>query len=279
MQKSNKRGSFRYFIDCMPKDSIVSLRTNGSGSQLSSQNSKKTQLSPAQRLLSSVVVLPLGEIIKPRDIIFCTIVAKIRILVASPFRWCYRACHLCPCIARGDTAPFDSDASHSTEAEIFRYKIEIQAGIDDPLESPLALDQLLNLEMAFKVKWQLHWNNCSVMRILRNEPFIRKLKAPWDIDEEVVLVPFITFDPLQVFTLLQFLVAQSVDEAKTGAPEEYVKETDLEITSKHNPDPMTFIGKREFPGGSSESTTSEGFCNGELSFNKFKKTIKPEKSD
>ncbi|KAL5078332.1 hypothetical protein RYX36_017316, partial [Vicia faba] len=36
------------------------------------------------------------------------------------------------------------------------------AGIDDPLEFPLALDQLLSLEMAFKVKWQPQWNNCSV---------------------------------------------------------------------------------------------------------------------
>ncbi|KAL5069215.1 hypothetical protein RYX36_020102, partial [Vicia faba] len=106
------------------------------------------------------------------------------ILVASPFGWCYCACHLCPCIARGDTAPFDYDAGHSTEAGIFRYKIEIQVfhggnicnfvfwnkeceillglsaiqlyhtmikdGIDDPLEFPLELDQLLNMEMEFK---------------------------------------------------------------------------------------------------------------------------------
>ncbi|CAI8618377.1 unnamed protein product [Vicia faba] len=106
-------------------------------------------------------------------IIFCAIVAKTRILVASQFGWCYRTFHLCPCVSHGDTAPFDCDVGHSTEAEIFRYKIEIRifrsgnscnfvfwnrecelllglsiaqlchtmikAGIDDPLEFPLAL--------------------------------------------------------------------------------------------------------------------------------------------
>ncbi|CAI8618376.1 unnamed protein product [Vicia faba] len=105
------------------------------------------------------------------------------------------------------------------------------------------------------------------MRILRDEPFIRKLKAPWDINEEVVLVPSITSDSLQI--------KESVDEAKTSAPEE----CDLEITSKHKPDPMTPIGKRYFPRGSSESTTLESFYDGELSSNNLKKTIKLEKSD
>ncbi|KAL5063792.1 hypothetical protein RYX36_025529 [Vicia faba] len=114
------------------------------------------------------------------------------------------------------------------------------AGIDDSLEFPLALDHLLNLEMTFKVKWQPRWNNSSVVRILGDEAFIRHLKAPWDINE----------------------IKESMDKAKTNAPEECVKETDLEIPSNHNPDPMTPIGKREFPGGSSESTTSEGFYDG-----------------
>ncbi|KAL5068790.1 hypothetical protein RYX36_019677 [Vicia faba] len=156
------------------------------------------------------------------------------ILVASLFGWCYRACHLCPCISRGDTPLFECDIGHSTEAEICRYKIEIQvfhggssckfvfwnrecelllglsapqlchtmikARIDYPLEFPLALDQLLNLEMEFKVKWQSRWNNCSVVSILMDEPFIRQLKAPWDIDE----------------------VKESVDEAKTGVPKDCV---------------------------------------------------------
>ncbi|KAL5101078.1 hypothetical protein RYX36_005405 [Vicia faba] len=42
---------------------------------------------------------------------------------------------------------------------------------------------------------------------------------------------------------------------------------DLDITSKHNLNSITPVGKRQFPGASSESTSSEGFCDGELSSN------------
>ncbi|CAI8600737.1 unnamed protein product [Vicia faba] len=137
----------------------------------------------------------------------------------------------------------------------------------------LTMIKLLNLEMAFKVKWQSRWNNCSIVSILRDEPFIRQLKAPWDIDEdkEVVVGPSLTSDPLQV--------KESVDDGKTGVPKDCVKETDLEITSKHNPDPMTPIDKRDFPGGSSKSTTSDEFYDGHLSSNKLRKIIKLEKND
>ncbi|KAL5052381.1 hypothetical protein RYX36_033063, partial [Vicia faba] len=59
-------------------------------------------------------------------ITFCATVAETKFLVVSPFGWYYRACHLCPCIARGDVPPFECEAGHSTETEIFRYKIEIE---------------------------------------------------------------------------------------------------------------------------------------------------------
>ncbi|KAL5052380.1 hypothetical protein RYX36_033062, partial [Vicia faba] len=51
---------------------------------------------------------------------------------------------------------------------------------------------------------------------------------------------------------------------------------DVEITSEHKPDPTTPIGKRQLPGGSSESTSFEGLCDGELSSNKLKMIIKLE---
>ncbi|XP_058741956.1 uncharacterized protein LOC131614380 [Vicia villosa] len=49
---------------------------------------------------------------------------------------------------------------------------------------------------------------------------------------------------------------------------------DLEITSEHKPDAVAPAGKRHFPGASSESTTLEGLCDGEISSNKLKKIIK-----
>ncbi|KAL5064888.1 hypothetical protein RYX36_026625 [Vicia faba] len=67
-------------------------------------------------------------------------------------------------------------------------------GIHDALEFPLALDQMLNLEMAFKVK-------------------------------------------------------ESVDEAKTDAPDESDVVADIEIIFEHKPGPTTPVGKRQLPGG------------------------------
>ncbi|KAL5064440.1 hypothetical protein RYX36_026177 [Vicia faba] len=170
-----------------------------------------------QKLLSKAVVLPITEIIKLHDIAFCATVAETNVLVVSPFGWFYRACHLCPCVSRGDIPPFECEAGHSTEAEIFRYKIEIevayagksynfvfwnrecelllgvsashlrhnmiQAGIHYVLECSLALDQMLNLEMAFKVNWQPRWKNCLVVMLLKNDPFIKELKGPWEAIE------------------------------------------------------------------------------------------------
>ncbi|KAI5447460.1 hypothetical protein KIW84_015062 [Lathyrus oleraceus] len=115
----------------------------------------------------------------------------------------------CPKVARGDKAPLLCEVGHSTEAGIFRYKIEnevshygkckcskfvfcerlcsqlfgvsaaqmhdimIKAGIDDPLEFPLALDVLLGSKIAFKVKCQLSWKSCYVVMILRDESFTK----------------------------------------------------------------------------------------------------------
>ncbi|XP_058765889.1 uncharacterized protein LOC131639409 [Vicia villosa] len=258
-------------------ESIVALSDQlGSNSQLSSQNSENSQLSPVQKLLSKAVVLPIADIIQLRDITFCATVATTKLLVASPFGWYYRACHICQSIARGDKAPFECETGHETMAEIFRYKIEIEvahggyscnfvfwnreceillglsaaqhhdtmikARIIDPLDFPLALDQMLNLEMAMKVKWNPRWKNCSVVMLIKNDPIIQQLKENWGNNE-------------------------SVDEAKIAALEDCEVVTDIEITSEHKPDAVTPIGKRHFPGASTESTTLEGLCDGELSSN------------
>ncbi|XP_058760390.1 uncharacterized protein LOC131633721 [Vicia villosa] len=173
------------FIDRMPEESKVTLSDQlGGNSQLSSQNSENQQLTPVQKVFSKAVVLPIAEIIQLTDITFCATVATTKLLVASPFGWYYRACHMCQSIARGDNPPFECEAGHETMAEVLRYKIEIEvthggkscnfvfwnrecemllglsvsqlrntmihAGITDPLDFPLALDQLLKLEMAMK---------------------------------------------------------------------------------------------------------------------------------
>ncbi|XP_058733258.1 uncharacterized protein LOC131604860 [Vicia villosa] len=257
------------FIDRMPEESMVTLSDQlGGNSQLSSQNSETQQLTPVQKLFSKAVVLPIAEIIQLTDITFYATVATTKLLVASPFGWYYRACHMCQSIVRGDNPPFECEAGHETMAEVLRYKIEIvdthggkicnfvfwnrecemllglsvsqlrntmiQAGITDPLDFPLAVDQLLKLEMAMK-----------------------QLKEKWGTDE----------------------IRESVDEAKIDVNEDCELVTDLEITSEHKPDAVTPAGKRHFPGASSESTDLDGIYDGKLSSNKLKKIIKMEKID
>ncbi|XP_058725519.1 uncharacterized protein LOC131596798 [Vicia villosa] len=115
------------FIDRMPEESRVTLSDQlGGNSQYSSQSSENQQLTHVQKLFSKAVVLPIAEIIQLTDITFCAIVATTKLLVASPFGWYYRACHMCQSIARGDSPPFECEAGHETMAEVLRYKIEIE---------------------------------------------------------------------------------------------------------------------------------------------------------
>ncbi|XP_058762899.1 uncharacterized protein LOC131636289 isoform X2 [Vicia villosa] len=125
------------------------------------------------------------------------------------------------------------------------------AGITDPLEFPLDLDAMLDLDLALRVKWQPSWDSASVIMFIKDDEFVKQLKAPWaDIQ-----------------------IKESVDKAKTDAADDCDVPTDLEITSKHNPEPLTPTAKRKNHHGSSESTS---VCDGELSSTKLKKIIKLE---
>ncbi|XP_058726552.1 uncharacterized protein LOC131597911 [Vicia villosa] len=263
----------KHFVESIPKDTLsaVSSQLSLNSQNLSrSTNSDNSRQTPMQRLLSGALALPLSEIKKLKQVSFCATVVETKKLIASSFGWCYRACHSCPKAARGDEPPFICDNKHKTEAEIFRYKIEIeavhlgvpckfifwdrectdileisaaqmrdtmiQAGITDPLEFPLALDKMLDLELAFRVTWQPSWDSCSVVMFIKDKPFVEQLKAPWKHTQ----------------------IKESVDEAKTNVAEEYEIVTDVEITSKHNPDPVTPTAKRHIGDGSNESTTVPG---------------------
>ncbi|KAL5098766.1 hypothetical protein RYX36_003093 [Vicia faba] len=117
-------------------------------------------------------------------------------LVASSYGWYYRACHACSCMACEEKPPFECEAGRLTEAEIFRcyyfssdiccrVENDALARLHDPLEFPLELDHMLDVKMAFKVKWHPHWKNCSVVMLLKNDPFIKKLSDQLEIVENL----------------------------------------------------------------------------------------------
>ncbi|XP_058726851.1 uncharacterized protein LOC131598250 [Vicia villosa] len=106
-----------------------------------------------------------------------------------------------------------------------------------------------------------------------DKPFVKQFGAPWEPRQANVAVsePSGT-EPSG--TKLAVQIKESVDEANTAAADDCDVLTDLEITSKHNPDPQTPTAKRQNHDGLSESTT---VCDGELSSTKLKKIIKLEK--
>ncbi|XP_058788518.1 uncharacterized protein LOC131662683 [Vicia villosa] len=197
---------------------------------------------------------------------FCATVAKTRKIIASSYGWYYRCCHACTKSARGDKPPYECDNRHLTETEIYRectqilgisaaqmWDTMIQAGITDPLDFSLKLDAMLDLDLALRVRWQPSWDSCSVIMFVDDKPFVKQFSAPWE--------------PTQI--------KERVDEANTAVADDCDILTDLDITSKHNPDPQTPTAKRQNHDGSSESTT---VCDGELSSTKLKKIIKLEKN-
>ncbi|XP_058774953.1 uncharacterized protein LOC131649214 [Vicia villosa] len=207
---------------------------------------------------------------------FCATVAKTRKLIASSYGWYYRCCHACTKAARGDKPPYECDNHHLTETEIYKYKIEvegfhldmsykfifldrgcqqilgisaaqmrdtmIQAGITDPLDFPLKLDAMLDLDLALRVRWQPSWDSCSIIMFIDDKSFVKQFGAPWEPRQANVAVsePSGT-EPSG--TKLAVQIKESVDEANTAAADDCDVLTDLEITSKHNPDPQTPTAK------------------------------------
>ncbi|XP_058776015.1 uncharacterized protein LOC131650319 [Vicia villosa] len=142
------------FIDRMPEESRVTLSEQlGGNSQYSSQSSENQQLTPVQKLFSKVVVLPIAEIIQLTDVTFCATVATTKLLVASPFGWYKIEIEV---THGGKSCNFvfwnrECEMLLGLSASQLRNTM-IQGGITDPLDFPLALDQLLKLEMAMKIK-------------------------------------------------------------------------------------------------------------------------------
>ncbi|KAL5098029.1 hypothetical protein RYX36_002356 [Vicia faba] len=123
-------------------------------------------------------------------ITFCATVAETKVLVVSPFGWYIESTISSSALHVVTFLPLSvrlviRQRQRSLGSIPFSLPIDFDmmlnlsyVGIYDALEFPLALDQMLNLEMTFKVKWQSHWKNCSVVMLLKNDPFIKELKGP-----------------------------------------------------------------------------------------------------
>lgn len=65
-----------------------------------------------------------------------------------------------------------------------------QAGVTNPLEYPILLDQLEKRVVVCKVKWQPTWDNCSVQAVKEDDGVIEKIKNlfPKDHVEELLQI-------------------------------------------------------------------------------------------
>ncbi|XP_058745168.1 uncharacterized protein LOC131617916 isoform X3 [Vicia villosa] len=144
----------------------------------------------------------------------------------------------------------------------------LEAGITDPLDYPLALDGLVGLTMAFKVKWQPSLNNATVVSIYQDRSVINQLLHSWG--QESIPSPSREADIIKQLT-------ESVDEAVTN--EDCTVVTDVDITSEHIPLPVTptSANKRIAPPISNDNVASSEIPAGEQSSTKMKKIIKVEK--
>ncbi|KAL5081639.1 hypothetical protein RYX36_010060 [Vicia faba] len=209
----------------------------GSSSQLSPQSSKNLQMTPVQKLLNNVVPMPIASIIKLPNITFCATLVKQRYWLRLPSVGIIVHAMLAHAL--------HAVTNHHLSVRpiiLLRYKIEIEvchggkacnfvfwnreckfllgltasqlrhtmAEITDPLEFALALDYVLNLEMAFK---------------------------------DVAPVPSIISDLLQIKECIDEAKTYVLEENDLVAVT-FISLTELEITSKHNPYPTTPAGKR-----------------------------------
>ncbi|XP_058787891.1 uncharacterized protein LOC131662193 [Vicia villosa] len=194
------------------------------------------------------------------QVTFCSTVATTQKLIASRFGWYKIEVDVVHGRTKCNFVLWDKESEQLLDMSAAHMRTTmIEKGVNDPLKFPLALDKMLGLEIAFKVKWQPDWKNFSVVMLLRDEGVINQLKAPWPSEISSISEP-INAPALQI--------NESVDER--GVVDECDVITDLKITSKHNPEPVTPTAKRQAPDGSSESTTMKNLCNGELSSTKLK---------
>ncbi|XP_058788369.1 uncharacterized protein LOC131662571 [Vicia villosa] len=121
------------------------------------------------------------------QITFCVIVDETKMLVVSPYGWYKIEIQV---THAGNSCNFlfwdrECELLLGLSASQLRHTM-IKAGIHDPLEFPLALDQMLDRKMAFKIKWQPQWKNASVVMLLKNDPFVKELSDQLDTAEESV---------------------------------------------------------------------------------------------
>lgn len=276
-------------------------------SQIASPSSSSmTQYSSIERFIGSSVVLPLKEIMQLTETTVCVTVVKINQVKPSKNGWYYKACTKCNRAAKGDTLPLFCDQKHETNAINLRFKLEVEveyngvatkfflwdrecnellgttaaelqrvmteAGVTNPLEYPVHLDQLENREFVCKVKWQPTWDSCSVQAIKEDEGLVEKIKALFPKTEEDDILAVENVENAEIADTTTLSQLQTMSTIPTPRPS-VIGHNETECQSSITP------GKRVADELPTKDFESPDTCSTKQSSTKIRRNIKREKKD
>ncbi|WJX53683.1 hypothetical protein P8452_39652 [Trifolium repens] len=202
-------------------------------SQILTQSSTTSFVSAPEKFLQKATALPIQDIVNLTEVTVCATVGKCIKLIPNPKGWYYKACGKCNKVAKGDTLPLVCPDGHETHAINLRYKLEyevefnkatakfifwdrecnellgktaadlhaimVEAGVTNPLEQPLCLDNICGRAFAFRAKWQPLWETLSVQAVKEDAAFINKITDLFPINEETSkVVPALTSQSAEI---------------------------------------------------------------------------------
>jgi hypothetical protein len=75
------------------------------------------------------------------------------------------------------------DRTPSMTETLISTLILLQAGVTNPLEYPLCVDNICGRTFALRIKWQPTWGTCSVQSLKEDEAIIKRVKDLFPKDE------------------------------------------------------------------------------------------------
>ncbi|WJX29887.1 hypothetical protein P8452_18484 [Trifolium repens] len=194
-----------------------SLASLSCGSQMYTQSASSSQYNATDKFFDKAISLPLAKIMALSENATCTTVVRTTSLLPSNKGWYYKACSKCPKAARGNSLPLICPDGHQTHAINLRFKLEyevdyegttakivlwdqqcnellgktaaelqlimIEAGVTNPLEYPLCVDNICGRTFALRIKWQPTWGTCSVQSLKEDDTIIKKTIDQFPKDE------------------------------------------------------------------------------------------------
>ncbi|KAK2376999.1 replication protein A 70 kDa DNA-binding subunit B [Trifolium repens] len=268
------------FKNSLPLDNTYATQNqlmSSSSQRFSAQSSAAgSQLSPADQFIQGHRILKLSDIIKlNQDEIVVTVVTT-DLVKPSDRGWYFLGCSSCIKQTYGNSPPYEcKPLRHQTQIpdntciELLGVtagelqKNMLKDGIDDPLDYPDDLNEMMGRTFAFRVNWKKEWRQGSVLEIKDSKDLVKKIKQ--EMNHGIATA---TNDESPS------TIAIECSQSKALAVPDTLEEDDIIIelsaTSEHDPDQSTKITPSKRP---SAKANDDDKLPGQLSSNKPNKMI------